>query len=409
MDSDLQRAFSPLRLGPLELANRFIKSSTFEGMMPGNRPSAALARLHAGIAAGGVAMTTLGFTAIEPDGRTFAEEAWICHDKLPAWRALTAAVHAAGARASLQLGHCGTLTRTPDRRQRRPGGPSATLNLYGAMVGALRTRALTEADMEEIAGSFVTACRLAAEAGFDAVEIHMGHGYLLSQFLSPLGNRRSDRHGGPIENRMRFPVEVLRRVVAAVGDRLAVLVKLNLEDGARGGLVVEEAATVAAALQAAGAHGLVLTGGFTPHSPMYLFRGESPAPAMRRTEKSAWNRFLLRLGERTAFRSLPFAELYFLEQARRIRAAVSLPLGLLGGIRSAGNVAQAMREGFDFVVLGRPLLAEPDFVRRIAADPAARSKCTNCNQCVAEFARPGGVRCVLNPENDPALNLRAAG
>lgn len=409
MNADLQRAFSPLTLGPIELPNRFVKASTFEGMNFHNAPSAALAKLHADIAAGGVGMTTIGYTAVEPDGRTFGEEAFICADNVAAFRAVTAAVHTNGARASLQLGHCGTLTRTPDRRHRKPGGPSATINLYGAMVGALRTRALSEPEMDEIAAAFVTACRHALDAGFDSVELHMGHGYLLSQFLSPLANKRTDRHGGSIENRMRFPVEVARRVVEAVGDRMAVLVKLNQADGARRGLVIEESMVVARALESAGVHGLVLTGGFSPFSPMYLFRGRSPAPTMLRTERSRWNRFLIWLGSKTAFRSMPYEDLYFLELARQMRGAVKLPLGLLGGVRSAAGVEQAMREGFDFVVLGRPLLAEAGFVKRIAADPATRSKCDNCNECVAEFSRPGGVRCVKNAENDPALNARAAG
>jgi 2,4-dienoyl-CoA reductase-like NADH-dependent reductase (Old Yellow Enzyme family) len=398
---DLASAFTPLRLGPIELANRFVKAGTYEGMNVANTPSRALVQHHAELAAHGVGMTTLGYTAVHPDGRTFAEESWIDSNNLAAFRALTDAVHVAGGKVSLQLGHCGTMTRTPDRTVRKPGGPSKTLNLYGAMVGALFTREMTREDISEVVRQFVDSARHAADAGFDAVELHMGHGYLLSQFLSPLANRRQDEYGGTSEKRARLAREVTEAVVDAVGDRIAVLAKLNLRDGARGGAEIEDSIVTARALESVGLHGLVMTGGFSPFSPMYLFRGNSPVPAMLQTETSRWNRFLLKLGAKTAFRDMPFEEMYFLKLARQMRDAVKMPLGLLGGLRSAENVATAMGDGFDFVVLGRPLLSQPD--------SSARSNCINCNRCVAEFSTPGGVRCVLNGPNDPALNaMRAA-
>ncbi|MFZ9904183.1 MAG: NADH:flavin oxidoreductase [Steroidobacteraceae bacterium] len=407
--SALASAYAPLRLGPIELANRFVKAGTYEGMNVANSPSQALVKHHVDIARGGVALTTLGYTAVHPDGRTFAEESWIDSANLSAFRALTRAVRDVGGKTSLQLGHCGTMTRTPNRTIRKPGGPSKTLNLYGAMVGALFTREMSELDIRDVVAHFVAAATHAADAGFDAVELHMGHGYLLSQFLSPLANRRTDAYGGNAEKRARLPREVTEAVLDAVGDRIAVLAKLNLRDGARGGVEIEDSVVTARALEKAGLHGLVMTGGFSPFSPMYLFRGNSPVPAMLETESSRWNRFLLKLGAKTAFRDMPFEEMYFLKHARQMRDAVKLPLGLLGGIRSADNVAQAMQDGFDFVVLGRPLLAQADFVTRIKNDASARSNCINCNRCVGEFSTPAGVRCVLNEPNDPSLNsIRAA-
>jgi len=404
----LARAFEPMQLGPITLPNRLIKAGTYEGMNFANAPSAALVKHHVEIARGGVGMTTLGFTAVHPDGRTFEEETSIGADNVGRFRALTDAVHDAGARVSLQLGHCGTMTRTPKRSTRTPLGPSKTLNLYGAMVGALFTREMTNADMQNVSDQFVAAAKYAVEAGFDAIELHMGHGYLLSQFLSPLANKRSDQYGGSAEHRLRFPLEVTERVLAAVGDKIAVVAKLNLRDGARSGVEIADSIKTARALQAAGLHGLVMTGGFSPYSPMYLFRGNSPVPSMLQNEKSGWNRFLLKLGAKTAFRDMPFEEMYFLKHALQMRDAVTMPLGLLGGLRSGENVAEAMRSGFDFVVLGRPLISQADFVARIAQDPSARSNCINCNRCVAEFSTPGGVRCVLGRPNDPALNARPA-
>lgn len=407
--SALASAYLPLRLGPIEIANRFVKAGTYEGMNVANAPSQALVKHHVDIARGGVGLTTLGYTAVHPDGRTFAEESWIDADNLASFRALTRSVHEVGGKASLQLGHCGTMTRTPNRSIRKPGGPSKTLNLYGAMVGALFTREMTSQDIRDVVASFVASATYAADAGFDAVELHMGHGYLLSQFLSPLANRRTDAYGGSAEKRARLPLEVTEAVLDAVGDRIAVLAKLNLRDGARGGVEIDDSIVTARALEKTGLHGLVMTGGFSPFSPMYLFRGNSPVPAMLATEKSRWNRFLLKLGAKTAFRDTPFEEMYFLKHARQMRDAVKMPLGLLGGIRSAENVVQAMQDGFDFVVLGRPLLAQTDFVSRIKNDASTRSNCINCNRCVAEFSTPAGVRCVLNEPNDPSLNsIRAA-
>ena len=411
----LAKAYTPLQLGPLVLPNRFIKAGTYEGMTgesAGQRQaSAALAAHHAGIATGGTALTTPGYVAVANDGRTFAEEMAATAETRDSLAAVAGAVHAAGGRVSIQLGHCGTMTRTPDRRRKRPGGPSRTLNLYGAAVGALFTREMTDADMTEVADEFVAAARVAADAGYDAVEVHMGHGYLLSQFLSPLANRRTDRYGGAVANRIRFPVEVARRVVEAVGDRLAVLVKANLRDGKRGGTEVADCIALAQALETVGVHGFVMSGGFSPHTPMYLFRGQSMAESMLATEKSAWNRFLIKLGSKTpAFSDMPFEELYFRREALQVREAVKhLKLCLLGGVRSPENVATAMADGFDAVVMGRPLIAEPDLVRRWQAGAGEASRCINCNRCVGEFSSGAGVRCVLNPANDRALNQRAAG
>lgn len=402
--STAAQAFTPIQLGPIRLRNRFIKAGTFEGMTLGNQATAALVKHHADIARGGAALTTTGYVAVSANGRTFPDEMYPCEENLGSLVAVTRAVHDAGGHISLQLGHCGTMTRTPQQGERHPGGPSKTLNLYGAMVGALRTRELSGAGMRRIADEFVNSALLGCQAGFDAIEVHMGHGYLLSQFLSPLANKRTDQYGGSVGNRIRYPVEVAERVLAAVGSRMAVLVKLNLRDGARGGVEIEDSVALARRLEQIGVHALVLTGGFTPHSPMYLFRGESPAAAMLKTETSRWNRFLLRLGARTAFRAMPFSELYFLDLARQVRAATQIKLGLLGGVRRLENVATAMSEGFDLVVVGRPLIAEPDLINKFASGYTSPSICTNCNQCVAEFSAPGGVRCILRPQNDVELN-----
>jgi len=392
-----RRAFSPAPLGGITLRNRVIKAATYEGMCPGGVPSPALTRHHRALADGGVGMTTVAYCAVSPDGRTFADQMHMHAALVPQLANLTASVHEAGAAVSLQLGHCGAFSRNRELPRRRALGPSFALNTFGLMEGLPFARALSEREIAGVVEQFGAAARGAAAAGFDAVEIHLGHGYLLSQFLSPAVNRRRDRYGGPLENRLRFPLEVVRRVRAEVGADFPILAKTNLRDGFPGGLELPDAVGVAQALEAEGIDAIVMSGGFTSRSPFYLFRGEAPLRQMIEVEKSATQLIALRLFGPAIIKSYPFEEMFFLEEAREVRRAVKTPLALLGGIVSRANVERAMAEGFDFVVMGRALINDPGLVGRIARGEAERSACVPCNQCVAEMDRPGGVRCVRNP------------
>ena len=388
-------AFSPGRLGPLGLRNRIIKTATYEGMCPGGAPSAALVDFHRGLAAGGVAMTTVAYCAVSPSGRTFAEQMHMRPGIVPALRELTDAVHREGAAASIQLSHCGYFSRNRETGGRRPLGPSFRVNEYGLMSGLPFAGAMTEADIARVIADFGRAAAQAVEAGFDAVEIHLGHGYLLSQFLSPAVNRRRDRFGGSLENRLRLPLAVLASVRDALGPDNALLVKTNLRDGFRGGLELAEAVEVARRLEAEGVDAIVMSGGFVSKSPLFLLRGGKPLAQMIAVEKSALHRLSLRLFGGRFMRAYPFEEMFFLPEARAVRQAVRLPLVLLGGIVSRANLETAMREGFEFVALGRALIADPDLVRRMERGELERTRCNSCNQCIAEMDA-GGVRCVLD-------------
>jgi 2,4-dienoyl-CoA reductase-like NADH-dependent reductase (Old Yellow Enzyme family) len=390
--SGLDRALSPARLGPLDLRNRVIKTATWEGMSPGGRPAEALAAHHGRLAEGGVGLTTVAYGAVNPEGRTFAEQLLICPEHLPELTAVAQAVHAHGGKVSLQLAHCGGFSKN-HQLQRAPGGPSAAVNLYGLAYGLPRVRALGEEELEQIVQDFATAARLARQAGFDAVEVHAGHGYLLSQFLSPLINRRRDGWGGDLRGRSRLARQVLAAVRAAVPE-LAVLVKLNLDDGLPGGQSIEETIEVAAELGGLGADAIVLSGGLVQRNAFYLLRGEVPIAAMAAAESSPLQRVALRAFAPFLVRPVPYQDLFFLDKARQVRRAVPTPLVLLGGVTSGEGIAAAMGEGFEFVAIGRALLYDPDFVRRVEREPGTRSGCTHCNRCVAEMDR-GGVRCVL--------------
>jgi len=395
-EAERRRIFSPSKLAGLTLRNRVIKTATYEGMCPGGVPSPALTAHHRALAAGGVGMTTVAYCAVSPNGRTFSEQMFMRPEIIAPLRQLTDAVHSEGAAVSLQLGHCGGFTRNRQLTVKRPLGPSFALNEYGLMVGLPFTAAMSEADIAGTVEDFGVAASRAREAGFDAVELHLGHGYLLSQFLSPAVNRRRDRYGGSLENRLRFPLAVLRRVRAAVGPDVPILAKTNLRDGFRGGLELPEAIDVARALEAEGIDAIEMSGGFTSKTPFYLFRGERPLAEMIAVEPNRLQRLTLRFLGPAVIKSYPFEEMFFLEQAREVRRAVDVALVLLGGIVSLDNIERAMAEGFDYVAMGRALIHDPGLIGKLERGEARRSGCVPCNKCVAEMDKPGGVRCVLN-------------
>lgn len=389
--------FEPLRIESLALRNRVIKTATYEGMVVDGLPSELLKRHHVALARGGVAMTTVAYCAVSPEGRTFANQLVMRHESVAALRALTDAVHREGAAVMLQLGHCGGFSKNTELSIRGPLGPSLGFNAYGALVGRPVVRAMSPADIERTTADFVHAAQRAIEAGFDAVELHLGHGYLLSQFLSPRLNRRRDGYGGPLPHRLRFPLDVVRRVRAALGPRVPIFAKLNLDDGVRDGLHIDEAVLVARALEEAGTSALVLSGGLVSHSALYLLRGERPLRQMIAVEPSWLQKLALIAFGPFFVPKTPFAPLFFLPLAKQVRAAVRMPLVYVGGATSLEDIMQVRREGFELVAMGRALLADPDLIRRYATGQATRSTCSPCNRCITEMDRPGGVVCAREP------------
>ncbi len=388
--------FTEANLGSLQLRNRIIKSATFEGMSPGGIASRALVEHHVELARGGVGMTTVAYCAVSEDGRTFGDQLTLRSESQPLLKELTGAVHQAGAAASLQLGHCGFFTKVGPGSG-PPLSPSRSFNAYGALQGLSFSRSMSLDEIRGVTDDFVRTARTAVQLGFDAIELHLGHGYLLSQFLCPATNKRQDEYGGNLERRMKLPVEVVRRVRDALPASVAVLAKTNLDDGFPGGLEIGDSVCIAQALESAGADGLVLSGGFTSRSAFYLLRGGRPLRGMIQLEKNAVQRLAMRLFGPVLVKEWPFEELFFLPLAREVRRAVRLPLALLGGAMSRENLATAMEEGFDFVALGRALIADPDLVQRYQRGEAERSRCNHCNECVVEMDRDG-VRCVLDDE-----------
>jgi len=384
--------FSPGWIAGLQLRNRVIRAGCFEGMCAHESPSEQLLEHHRAVAAGGVAMSTIAYCAVSRDGLAFGHEMWMREEILPMLGRVTAAIHREGAAASIQLGHCGFFANRSIIGS-RPMGPSRKFCTYRLSF----SREMTGEDLARVRADYGKAALMAARAGFDAVEIHSGHGYLLSQFLSPWTNRRRDEYGGDLERRLRFPSSVIEEVRRLLGPGFPILVKMNLLDGFAGGLTVEEAVRVAGRYEEAGASALVLSCGFTAKTPLYMLRGQVPMKEFMRHEKSALNKMGLFLFGKLFVRAYPFTELFLLPEALRLRGAVRLPLILIGGVCSLENMRQALTAGFDFVQVGRATIRDPNLVAKMQRGELAASDCDHCNRCVGEISG-GPVRCVCLAE-----------
>lgn len=374
------RLFEPCSIGPVRLRNRTIRAAAFEGMCPGHRPSPALLAYHRAVAEGGVGMTTVAYAAVEQSGLSFPHQLWLRPEVVPALRELTDAVHAAGARASIQIGHCGNMAKAAVAGG-RPIAPSARFNLYGPTW----PRAMDASDIARVVESFGRAVLYARDAGFDAVEIHAGHGYLISQFLSPATNHRRDGYGGPLTRRVRFLREVMARVKAAARDDIAVLVKLNMRDGFAGGMELDESIEVARTLEEDGADALVLSGGFVSRAPMYIMRGAMPTGVMSRLLESWPLRLGVSLFGQRLIRPVPYEDNYFLADALEVKKAVRVPLVYIGGAASRAAIDAVLAHGFVAVAMARALIRDPAFVRRLAEAEAREASCDHCNYCAARI------------------------
>jgi 2,4-dienoyl-CoA reductase-like NADH-dependent reductase (Old Yellow Enzyme family) len=381
--------FAPATLGPLRLRNRIIKAATFEGRTRDQVVTEELIRFHRRFAAGGVGLCTVAYCAVSPDGGTDGHQIVLRDTAIPGLRRLTDAIHAEGAAAAAQLGHAGPVANPPQKRVPILA-PSRSLSPLRLRF----THALTADDIARVTAEFARGAQVAVEGGFDAVEIHLGHNYLLSAFLSPKLNRRTDQWGGGLENRARFPRQVVRAVREAVGGRVAVTAKINMADGVPGGLWLEDSLAFAHLLEQDGAlDALELTGGSSLANPMYLFRGEAPIEEMAAVMPSPAVRLMFRIVAPRMMPAYPFEEAFFLPYARQFRAALRTPLILLGGITRRDTIERAMAEGFEFVAMARALLREPDLIARMQAGTARESLCVHCNKCMPTIY--GGTRCVL--------------
>lgn len=379
--NNTSKLFTEYKIGPLSIRNRTIRSAAFESMCPGNKPSKALYDYHVSVAKGGVGMTTVAYAAVTKSGLSFDRQLWMRPEIVPDLKKLTDAVHNEGAAVSIQLGHCGNMSHKNICGE-TPVGACTGFNLYSPTF----VRGLRKDELPELAKAYGNAVRLARDSGFDAVEIHAGHGYLISQFLSPYTNHRKDEYGGSLNNRMRFMDQVMDEVLKAAGNDMAVLVKMNMRDGFKGGMDIDESLEVARRLKDDGAQALVLSGGFVSKAPMYVMRGAMPIKTLTHYMDCWWLKYGVRLFGHLMIPTVPFKEAYFLEDAIKFRDAIKdIPLVYVGGLISREKIDEVLDKGFEFVQMGRALLNEPGFVNRMRAEEKAKCNCGHSNYCIGRM------------------------
>lgn len=392
-DQVVPDVLAPAMLGPVRMRNRIIKAATYENMARGGLVTDRLVEFHREVASGGIGMTTVAYCAVTLDGRTDSEQIVWRDEAVPGLRALTEAVHNEGAAVSTQIGHSGpcansNLTGHPAL------GPSRSLN----MLSLKRCHSATVADLDRIVAAYGHAATMAIETGFDAVEVHVGHNYLLSSFLSPDMNKRDDEYGGNLANRARLALRALKAVREAAGSRLGIIAKVNMDDGRPGGFWLEEAMQLAQWIEASGdADALEMTVGSSLKDPMYLFRGEAPLHELAQV-LPATHRLGMKLLGKKYMRTYPYQPAYLMHDSLQIRDIVSMPMILLGGITDIETMDQAMANGFQYVAMGRAMLREPDLINKLYNDRGTRSLCNHNNKCMVSSLH--GTRCVLRPPSD---------
>jgi len=382
--------FSQGKIASLTLKNRVIRAGCFEGMCQDGQVTDALIEHHRRVAEGGVAMTTVAYCSVSYDGRAFGHELWMREEIVPDLKKLTDVIHAEGAVASIQLGHCGFFT-SKSVIGKRPMGASPKICVFTMSY----CREMTKEDIEEKIQDFVDAAVLAKKTGFDAVEIHAGHGYLLSQFLSPWTNKRKDEFGGSFENRLRFPVKVIEEVRKTVGPDFPILVKMNQTDGMADGIQIGDAVVIAKAFEKAGASALIPSAGFTSKVPFLMLRGNLPIKEMSNNQEKLMNKIGLKLFGRFMVPGHTYEPMFLFEGAKRILEAVDIPVIYIGGVESISDMVKARDAGFQFVQIGRATIQDPDFVKKLESSEITKTGCDHCNRCVAAMDA-GGVYCVSN-------------
>lgn len=353
--------FSPSKIASLSLPNRLVRSATAESMADlKGYPEDRMLDLYRDLVRGGVGLIITGHMNVHPSGLAHSNMAGIYNDDhVPGLRALVDAVHQEGGKVAVQINHAGLYARGEGITETI--GPS---KLYGSVIKK-EPREMTVAEIEMMIDAFAQAARRAKEAGFDAVQMHAAHGYLVSQFLSPVTNLRKDEWGGNLDQRMRFLREVTAGIKAELGDDFPLLIKLGMMDGYEEGLTLEDGASVVAALEEMGYDGIELSGGLG---------GKNLSNVKKGVRKEA-------------------EEAYFLDFAIKAKQVTELPIISVGGYRSLSVMEKVLVDDHaDFISLCRPLINDPDFPNKLRSGERAKSECLSSNNCWGE--NPGdGISC----------------
>jgi 2,4-dienoyl-CoA reductase-like NADH-dependent reductase (Old Yellow Enzyme family) len=358
--------FEPMSINNMEVKNRIVRSATYEGMADEiGAPTESLMAMTENLARGEVGLVVPGFLYVSHDGKGGPLQTSIATDEtVPVLKKLVDRVHQAGGKVCAQIVHCGRQTHPDIIGGETPIGPSP---VTFAPTG-ITPREMTGEDIRRVINDFGEGARRVKEAGFDAVQIHSAHGYLLSAFNSGFTNRRTDEYGGSLENRMRMVVEVYRKVREVVGPDYPVMVKMNSEDYVEGGITIDESKYIALRLAEEGIDAIEMSGGIVEGS-----------------RRSAWTKI-----------NTEEEEGYYLSFAEEVKKLVGDKTKVIavGGFKSPAVIEKALQEGkADFVALSRPLIREPDLVKKWKEGDMKRADCISCNLCLSEVQTGGPTRC----------------
>lgn len=358
----MAQLFESVSINEMKLRNRFVRSATWEGLAaPNGLATNKLTAMMVELARGEVGLIISSYAFVSPDGRSSSGQlAAHSDDCVDALQRMAKSVHDAGGKIALQIVHGGVFS-APQPMGGSAGGPSAI-----ELNGATASRALTIEEIQNLCGAFTAAAVRAKGAGFDAVQLHGAHGFLLSEFLSPYFNKRTDEYGGLLENRARFLLEVVRSIRSALGPHYPILVKLNSEDFLEGGMTLAESVRVGRLLEQASVDAIELSGG-TVVSPEKL---TPPRPGQ-------------------------VHDAFYREAAKLYKQQVNIPLILVGGIRTIDTAEELVSTGTaDLISLSRPLVCEPNLVKRWRFGDRTPSACGSCNSCFEPASSESGIYCV---------------
>ena len=361
--------FEQTSINGMILNNRLVRSATWEGMCRNDGcPTEKLIDYYRDLARGGVGLIISSYTFVRPDGKQLPGKMGLYNDDFAdEMKALTSAVHEQGGKICIQLVHAGGQTDSATAG-RQPLAPSAVQVKQFSEI----PQEMTKEDIELIVAAFGRAAGRAKAYGFDGIQLHGAHGYLINQFLSPHINRRRDEYGGSIANRCRFLMEVYRAVRQAVGNEFPVMIKLNGSDFLEGGLTADDAVYAARALDSEGIDAIEVSGGTSAsgdHSPVRT--------KINKQKKEAYN----------------------LGPAVKIHEAVNCPVMVVGGCRSydvAENIIN--NKGIEYISIARPLIREPGLPRRWQQGDTSTATCISCNKCFKPGIEEGGIYCVVDKE-----------
>ncbi|MBW2108622.1 MAG: NADH:flavin oxidoreductase [Deltaproteobacteria bacterium] len=364
--------FDGIDINGMALKNRAVRSATWTGMAEADgQYSTRLIKLLTDLASGEVGLIITGFAYVLPNGKALSGQAGIHSDAMiPRLKQLTEKIHNAAGKICMQIAHAGTQTMLRPKNDRPIWGPSPVYN----KVFKSTPKPMTQAEIKQTVRAFALAAGRVKQAGFDAVQIHAAHGYLIGQFLSPATNRRTDKFGGSLENRTRFLFQITRAVRKAVGKDYPVLVKLNAKDFVRAGLTLADGLSVAKGLDALGVDAIEVSGGVPAAGPM--------GPARMKIRKAD-------------------DEAYFATMAKKIKKQVSAPVMVVGGIRSFKRIDTILRAGHaDLVSMSRPFIREPALIKRWKQGDRKKAACISCNQCFSTGLSRRGLHCAVKRQKE---------